>query len=95
MNRARGGAVSAPRPQVSLFEALEDLERAASRLPSTVDYAAHVANKYLGLPAVVSGAEATRKDPDDSSVINRLIALTQGIDGAVSQIEYNLNRLSE
>ena len=95
MNSTRGGAVSAPRPQVSLFAALEDLERAASRLPSTADYAAHVANKYLGLPAVESGVEAMLKDPDDSSVINRLIALIRGIDGAVSQIEYNLNRLSE
>lgn len=95
MNSAMGGAVSAPRPQVSLFGALEDLERAASRLPPTADYAAHVANKYLGLPAEESGAEATLKDPDDPSVIKRLIALIRGIDGAVSRIEYNLNRLSE
>ena len=96
MNSAMCGAVTMPRPQGSLFTVLEDLERVASRLPSTAEYSAQVANRYLGPPAEVGCcSDARPKEPDDSNVVRRLAALTRRIDDAASAIEYNLNRLSE
>ena len=96
MNGSICGAVAAPRALGSLFNALDDLERAASRLPSTAEYSAQVANRYLGPPAEVGCcSDARPKEPDDANVVRRLVALTRRIDDAASGIEYNLNRLSE
>lgn len=95
MNSAMCGAVTMPRPQGSLFTVLEDLERVASRLPTTAEYSAQVANRYLGPPAEVGCCSERSKEPDDSNVVRRLVALTRRIDDAASAIEYNLNRLSE
>ena len=95
MNGAICGAVAAPRALGSLFNALDDLERAASRLPSTAEYSALVANRYLGPPEEMGCSDAKPKEPDDSNVVRRLVALTRRIDDAASAIEYNLNRLSE
>ena len=96
MHGAICGAATAPRALGSLFNALDDLERAASRLPSTAEYSAQVANRYLGPPAEVGCcSDAKTKEPDDPNVVRRLVALTRRIDDAASAIEYNLNRLSE
>ena len=96
MNKSLCGAVAMPRPLGSLFTALDELERAASRLPATAEYSAQVANRYLGPPAEVGCcSDARPKEPDDSNVVRRLAALTRRIDDAASAIEYHLNRLSE
>ena len=96
MNGAICGAVAAPRALGSLFNALDDLERAASRLPSTAEYSALVANRYLGPPEEMGCcSDARPEEPDDSNVVRRLVALTRRIDDAANIIEYNLNRLSE
>ena len=96
MNVAICGAVSIPRPQGSLFTVLDDLERAASRLPATAEFSAQVANRYLGPPADVGCCkEQHPKEPDDANVARRLVALARRIDDAASAIDYNLNRLSE
>lgn len=95
MSGAICNAATAPRALGSLFNALDDLERAASRLPSTAEYAALVANRYLGPPAEMGCSDAKPKEPDDSNVVRRLVALTRRIDDAANTIEYNLNRLSE
>ena len=96
MNSAMCGAVSIPRPQGSLFSVLEELEMAVSRLPTVADYSTQVAHRYLGPPKETDcGKEQRSKEPDDSNVVRRLIALTRRIDDAASTIEYNLNRLSE
>ena len=95
MNKSLCGAVAMPRPLGSLFTALDELERAASRLPATADYSAQVANRYLGPPAELGCSDARPAEPDDSNVVRRLVALTRRIDDAANAIEYNLNRLSE
>lgn len=94
MNSNTCGAKAASRPPGSFFTVLDELERAASRLPSVAEYSAQVANMYLGSPAEVWCSDAP-KEPDDPNVVRRLIALARCIDEAARQIDYNLNRLSE
>ena len=81
---------------MSLFSALEDLESTASRLPVTAEFSRQVANRYLGPPQTsgeLRGADP--KEPEDAHVVRRLNVLARKIDQAASQIDYNLNRLSE
>ena len=90
------GCERAQRPTGSFFSVLEDLERAASQLPATAEFSRQVANRYLGPPELSGSlAEGEPKEPDDSNVVRRLVALTRRIDDAASAIEYSLNRLSE